>query len=134
MNFAVKSFKTLQDVLTSDIVPKQQRMIVLLCYLAFVKLSAPCMKVGIRVDGVSYIFFIDRDRRFELLCHSRTGTYEMSSSMQWDPIADCANCSKPAYALRACLGCSKVVYCDRVCQKVHWRSSHRGVCDRDGNQ
>jgi len=45
----------------------------------------------------------------------------------------CASCgvrSNDKVPHKECGGCRKVAYCSRNCQKKHWATTHKGVCDK----
>ncbi len=39
----------------------------------------------------------------------------------------CFNCSKPG--LESCVKCTSALYCSKDCQKLHWKSAHKFICD-----
>ncbi len=45
----------------------------------------------------------------------------------------CFNCSKLGLegpgALKRCVKCTSVLYCSKDCQKLHWKSAHKFICD-----
>ncbi|KAF7302904.1 MYND-type domain-containing protein [Mycena kentingensis (nom. inval.)] len=42
----------------------------------------------------------------------------------------CAACGKPN-DLKACSGCGQRFYCGQVCQKAHWKSTHKQECAKE---
>ena len=45
--------------------------------------------------------------------------------------SQCAECDTKADAtvvLAPCSGCRAAYYCNKVCQRVHWRSTHKEEC------
>ena len=60
------------------------------------------------------------------------GRYETESIAQGKDdrsVGLCAACGAPQ-AAQTCTGCRAVRYCDRACQKRHWKSGHKGKCEK----
>ncbi len=61
-------------------------------------------------------------RHAEKLAIIRTGEHLM-----------CSNCSKPGLespgVLKRCVKCTCALYCSKDCQKLHWKSVHKFICD-----
>eukprot|EP01084_Bolivina_argentea_P085149 153904_1 len=43
---------------------------------------------------------------------------------------NCFNCNARRCKLRVCKACMKAVYCSVLCQKIHWKKTHRDQCDK----
>ena len=55
-------------------------------------------------------------------------TFSIQNAEEEEISRRCGHCGE--ISSKKCEGCEKVYYCNSVCQRRHWRSGHRDVCQR----
>eukprot|EP01084_Bolivina_argentea_P080241 145390_1 len=59
---------------------------------------------------------------------SKIDLYLSAAKIKWANM-HCSICKRTSQ-LKSCKGCMKVAYCGKRCQKKHWKSIHREMCER----
>jgi hypothetical protein len=65
----------------------------------------------------------------DLLTHAPTKKGSFADMFMKQQHDICANCCCTGKKMKTCGRCQKVFYCSIKCQRTHWKSEHKAVCD-----